>query len=731
MTKTAFDRLHHGLKRHLWDMRWTKLRPVQVKAIHHLLDERGDCVISVPTAGGKTEAAFLPILSRIADAPFGSVRAIYLGPLKALINDQFRRVEQLCARMELPVHKWHGDVGAGARKRLLDAPSGILLITPESLEAMFVLRPTKMSALFARLAYVVIDEPHAFIGTERGAQLQSQLERLCTRAACNPCRIGLSATLGDPQLALRWLRPPGASATLLEDPEAARELQVRVRGFWTKPHDESDADGDQRNRDDLTEVARAMLLAIHGTTNLVFANAKSRIEGLADAMREEAPKLGVRDEIVVHHGSLSKEVREHAEGRLSSGAPCTAVCSNTLEMGIDVGRIESVVQLAAPPSVAALVQRVGRSGRNEGAPAKLRGFFLEPEHSEDTPIWNRLHLDFLRGLASIELMRERFVEPIAGDRWHGSTLIQQILSILAETGGIRAALLHARLQKCGAFGPLEPPTFAALLRELAVRELIEQMPEGDLILAPRGQKVIEHHSFYAAFKTPDEVAVFHRSDKIGSLPSDSIPALHEHVILAGRRWSVQQINVDRREIVVEPAKGKRPPIFRSGFQDAHPVVHAKMRALATGSETPSYLDPIASEILTTIRAETARSHRFEPPLLANGAGSILFAWAGARVARTLYLYFRERDIELMNYDVGLEIDADPPRVRELLTALVEGGAGDPMRLASRAIAELGARVTEGEKYDQLLPEDLWAAAYARERLDLDGATAVARRATHQ
>src|SRR3984885_3913921 len=160
----AFRLLHPTVQRKLWDMKWTELRQIQVDAIEHLLGGTPtDCIISSPTASGKTEAAFLPVLSAIADEPTGGVRAIYIGPLKALINDQFGRVEQLCERMEMPVHRWHGDVDAGAKKAVLAAPSGVLLITPESLEAMFVLRPTQLPAMFGHLAYVVIDEMHAFL----------------------------------------------------------------------------------------------------------------------------------------------------------------------------------------------------------------------------------------------------------------------------------------------------------------------------------------------------------------------------------------------------------------------------------------------------------------------------------------------------------------------------------------------------------------------------------------
>lgn len=721
----AFDRLHRSVQRRLWDMRWTELRPIQVTALHHLLDDQGDCVISVPTAGGKTEAAFLPILSRIADDPGGGVRAMYIGPLKALINDQFRRVEGLCTRMEMPVHRWHGDVGDSARKRLLDHPSGILLITPESLEAMFVLRPTKMPHLFGRLAFVVIDELHAFMGTERGAQLQSQLERLCTRAGCRPVRIGLSATLGDPTLAQRWLRPTGQHAALLQDPEASREIQVKVLGFWSEKRESDEAtelcaeDRDPK-QEALVEVARTMLLATNGSTNLVFANAKSRIESLADTLKEEARLLSVRDEIVVHHGSLSKSVREYAEERLGSGAPVTAVCSNTLEMGIDVGRIDSVVQVSAPPSVAALVQRIGRSGRSEGAPAKLRSFFIATKTTEEDSPWRRLQLDFLQGIASIELMREKFLEPIAADRFHGSTLIQQILSHLAETGGTTAATLHAVLQRSGAFGPLNPTTFTKVLRVLGTCSLIEQMPEGDLILAPRAQRLVEHYTFYAAFKTPEEIAVFHRSERIGALPSDAIPAVGEHLILAGKRWRVVQLDWERRELVVEPARGKRPPTFGSNVGDVHPIVHRRMLSLAVGSEVPIYLDPTATEILADLRQEATRFNCFESRIHAGGAGTLLFLWAGKRVARTVYLALRARDLEVYDTEVGIDAAAGLDTIVAALSAFL-AAPDDPIRLAERAERELGARLLEGEKYDEFVPHDLWRSAYASERLDIEGA----------
>jgi ATP-dependent Lhr-like helicase len=239
----AYDLLHPLLQRKLYEMRWTELRPIQRDAILHLLGPTPtDCLITSPTASGKTEAAFLPVISAIADDWSGSVRAMYIGPLKALINDQFGRIEELCTRIELPVCRWHGDVDDGPRKALLARPGGILLITPESLEAMFVLRPTQMKTLFGRLSYVVIDEVHAFLGTERGAQLISQLHRLGLRAGVDPLRIGLSATIGDYAAARRWLRRHGRPVHTVESPLGDSEIRILVKGLWRQKPEQPDDD---------------------------------------------------------------------------------------------------------------------------------------------------------------------------------------------------------------------------------------------------------------------------------------------------------------------------------------------------------------------------------------------------------------------------------------------------------------------------------------------------------
>lgn len=719
----AFKLLHRTVQQKLWDMKWTELRPIQRQSITHLLTVGGDCVISSPTASGKTEAAFLPVLSSIADAPLGSVRAMYIGPLKALINDQFRRLEDLCARMEMPVHKWHGDVNAAARRALLNTPSGVLLITPESLEAMFVLRATLMPTLFSRLDYVVIDELHAFLESERGAQLRSQLHRLRLRAGCNPTRIGLSATIGDPERALRWLRPEGPPATSIAGDGGETSLRLRVRGIWKAPSAEHVSD--EANSDDasLSELARAILLACRGKTNLVFANAKAQIEALADELTTQATAMHLPDEIVVHHGSLSKERREHAEARLREAAPCTAVCSNTLEMGIDVGEISEVVQVSAPWSVVSLKQRLGRSGRRADKARVLRAYFVEESPTEKSDLWDRLHLGFIQGLATIELMLDDFLEPPETERAHLSTLVHQALSIIAETGGVSAVALHQRAVDDGAFGVISRSDFGAVLRELGHQDLIEQMPDGTLVLGMKGQKIVEHYSFYAAFNASSELRVVCGSDEIGTVALPPPPG--EHLILAGRRWRVDDVDTSRREVLVSPARGRRAPWYQSRGGRIHRAIHEKMAELLVGSVVPSYLDSVASEILRAARETAAQCSGFNPRAQPFDAGVRLFVWGGSRIQQTLTIAFAAAGIRYADEGVGFEVEVSPTEIRRFLGAL----AHDPNPAALGAFADERMRLRElgAEKFEPFVPSELWRRAFVREQLDIDGTVELAAR----
>jgi ATP-dependent Lhr-like helicase len=578
-----------------------------------------------------------------------------------------------------------------------------------------VLRATRMPGIFGRLGYVVIDEMHAFVGAVRGAQLQSQLHRLQLRCGCNPVRVGLSATLAEPERAQAWLRPGGAAATLIAPEMGSSELAMRVRGLWRSAKEEPD----ESEGEDVAciELARAILVSCHGATNLVFANAKSYIEQIADALTDEAKRLGVNDEVVVHHGSLSRERREYAEQRLRSDRPCTAVCSNTLELGIDIGEIDCVVQVDAPWSVASLVQRLGRSGRRPGQARKLRGFLVEDRPAAHDDVWQQLRPGFMQAIAIIELMLEKFLEPPRTDRSHRSTLVHQLLSTLAETGGIQAAALYRRLLGAGAFAPMGQGEFALLLRELGRRDLLEQLADGSLVLGLKGQKLVDHYSFYAAFQGASEYRVVYGSDEIGMLPEQAIPPIDEHVILAGRRWQVRDIDNERRQISVVPSKGRRPPWFGAGPLDVHPAVHARMRELLCGDVVPTYLDDVAQEMLADARKAAQGCNRFRPPVQVGLGDTIrLFLFSGSRVLETIRLVLARAGLKPRAERIGLEVAGSATEVLDLLTAFARSD-DDGSALTEYAEETEGARL-RGDKFDEYLPTTVWRSAFVNDRLDL-------------
>ena len=412
---TAFELLEKPIQRALWDMRWSNLRPIQVDAIHKVTQSHDDLIISARTASGKTEAAFLPILSEVFREPESSVQAIYVGPLKALINDQFRRLEELCERAAIPVHRWHGDVDGSKKKKFLDGPSGVLLITPESIESMFINRSNRLATVFRYLQYVVIDEIHSLVGTERGTHLRSllsRIERYCSKPLTRI--LGLSATLGDAfPIYEKWLRPQGKNpVSLIEDPGEQKEVRFKIYGYETLAEKAAAASEDKTIEDDeVTPVIQDCFEHMAGRKNLMFANSKQKVEWFADCLNVCCRKTGMPNQFLVHHGSLSREVREFTEAEMRNDRPLTIVCSSTLELGIDIGNVAAVGQLGPTWSVNSQVQRLGRSGRGEDEAQCMRVYVTEAPIDEKTPLVDRLRSRLLQSIAMTELMLEKWVEP--------------------------------------------------------------------------------------------------------------------------------------------------------------------------------------------------------------------------------------------------------------------------------------------------------------------------------
>lgn len=724
----AFALLAPGVQQQLWRMGWTHLRPIQVDAIRHVICTDGHCVIAAETAGGKTEAAFLPVLSKISEQPLGSVRAMYIGPLRALINDQFRRVEELCGYLEMPVYRWHGDVEASSKSRLVKEPGGVLLITPESLESLFINRSSQLRRLFGGLRFVVIDELHAFLDNERGRHLQSLLSRL--RGVCHPEAfriVGLSATIGDIAIAQKYVdvdRPQ--LVHIIQDNSGDKELKYRMHAYLCEVADDNEKEEEEDGDDAVVAVMRAIATDLvehcRSHSNLVFANRKSDIEIYADFGNEMCRRQRLQEFFLVHHGSLAKDVREDTEAEMKSARTRTTICSSTLEMGIDIGSVKMVGQIGAPWSVASLKQRLGRSGRKDGEPRILRMYIECEAPTPRSDLLNRLHLELVQAIAISELMLEGWVEPPRPAACDLSTLIQQCISVIAETGGLQASAMYDRLCAKGAFRSIEAALFAALLRSLGANDVVEQTPQGDLILGLHGEKIRAGRDFYAAFQSSVEFSVIHGDRLIGSLPMTSVPGVDHHLLLAGRRWKVVEVDPERAEILVQPARGRSAPRFDGSGGDIHPRIRRRMREVLSSTATYAYLNPLGGTLLDQARKTAREAGILNESLHSIAAGTTLwFTWTGSHIQTTLVAMLASRKIDATDRTIAIEVALPASELEEALSELADQPP-DALTVASNVLPK------ERRKYDYLLTEELQNLSLSRDVVDVTGAIAVCREA---
>ncbi|EAQ10652.1 ATP-dependent Lhr-like helicase [Maritimibacter alkaliphilus HTCC2654] len=685
----AFDKLARPVQKWIRQQGWRELRDIQARSIRTICETDADLIVAASTAGGKTEAAFLPLISQVLDEPFGGIGfdLLYIGPLKALITDQAMRLEGICQEAELPVVPWHGDVSQSIKTRALKSPKGILLITPESLEALFIRRGLEISRLFGATRAVVIDELHTVLDSERGVQLRSLLTRLELTIKRPLRRIGLSATLGDMDLAKAYLRPDAANAVqLIEADGGEAELRLQLRGYVSGDEDE--------NSPSATDAIAAHLFKhLRGSDNLVFAGARQRVEIYADRLRELCEREHLPQEFYPHHASLSREHRDFVERRLKDAAkPTTAVCTSTLELGIDIGDVTCVAQIGAPFSVAALRQRLGRSGRREGQPAVLRQYAVETQLTPVSSFVDRLRLGLIRSIAMIDLFLEGWCEPPRPQALHLSTLVHQILSVIAQRGGASASVVYRTLCREGPFRKVTTEVFADVLRSIGHTEtgLIEQSGSGLLLLGPAGEKLVEHYSFYAVFQTPEEFRLVADGRDLGTLPIDNVLAPGMLLIFSGRRWVVQEIHDREKVIVVKPAKAGVPPVFGGDPGDIHDKVIDRMFAVLEGGTQPAYMDAVSLKMLDEARAHYDQlGFRATNIQALSERTSIIATRVGTVKTSTLALALRSEGFSVEQHDGFLlvEVGDETPDLRALLADIRSGEPVDLFAGAGNLMSE--------------------------------------------
>lgn len=724
---SAFDQLDPRVQKWVYKQGWDILRDIQEMSIPPILEGKTDLVISASTAAGKTEAAFLPACSAIANNKDG-FGILYISPLKALINDQYRRLESLCDDLDMTVTPWHGDSLQSRKKKAKQDPEGILLITPESLESLLMREPGWVISAFESLQYIIIDEYHAFIGSERGCQLQAlmhRLECLLERQTSPIPRIALSATLGDMDSVLDYLRPSKSiPCELIIGKQSQSSLKMQVRGYLEKEPDTSSIAAGEISAAISAEQQIALDLydALRGDSHLVFANSRQRTENFAVMLSDLCEKNHVPNEFFPHHGSLSKELRTDLESRLQKETlPTTAVCTMTLELGIDIGKVKSVAQVTAPHSVASLRQRLGRSGRRD-TPAILRMYITEKELNANSSVGDKLRLELLQSLAMIRLLlMEKWYEPSDTHLYHFSTLLHQTLAVTAQWGGVRPDQLWGLLCKGGLFGAVEVGHFKQLLSHMGDLNLIIQMGSGELVLGELGEQLVGHYSFYAVFKTPEEYRIVVEGKTLGTLPIDSVIIPEQYIVFGGRRWKVIDVDVEKKVILVSSAKGGQPPKFGGGGMSVHDRIRQEMfeiyrsgdYRIVIGETKLDFLDSTGKGLFHEGLGFYQQTGLDKNSLIQQGTSVYIIPWMGDRIVNTLYVMLIQAGFDVDCYAGVIEVEKSQlSTVKRALKSFI--------LLSDASNADLAKPVKNKdiEKYDHFLPEELLNLSYGEKAFDV-------------
>lgn len=721
-----FYRLAPFIQEWIYSRRWEELREAQIDACRVLFDTDKHLLIATGTASGKTEAAFFPALTQLYENPSRSVGILYIGPLKALINDQFERMGDMLSEANIPVWHWHGDVSQTEKAKALRKPSGVLQITPESLEGLLMNKPNAIVSLFGDLRFVIVDEVHAFMGADRGTQLLCQLARIERMALCRPRRIGLSATMDDYQNAIRWLQADTKRGVEVVNPSGGRRLLLAVEHFSLPgARDEEEAKALENARKDYLGYVYDHT---HTKKSLIFTNSRTDAEEITREMRAIAAKRSERDVFYVHHGSISAMLREEAENALRDGiGPAVAAATLTLELGIDLGDLDRVLQLGAPYTCSSFVQRLGRSGRRGNPPEML--FVCPEEEDEEAPLPSRLPWTLLRAIAVIELYtKDKWIEPFSLRSQPVGLLYHQTMSALKSIGEAPPALLAQMVLTLPAFEQIDPEDYKTLLRYWIETGHIEQIEGGTLIIGLAGERIVNNFRFLAVFKDEEEHAVYAGTEEIGSITT--VPPPGYSMALAGRSWRILEVDTKHKAVYVELIKGKSDTLWLGSGGDVHTRILQKMHDVLKSHEIYSYLRPNAVQRLERARRLARESGLLRSIVLSAGGDSLfVLPWLGSKqfrtIARALKLTLAEplrlrKIVSTEPYYLSVAGEADANDLSSELMHLAQNPP-EPFSLLEKEEAPyLG-------KYDEFIPPELLRKAFAVDGLDVLGACEEIRR----
>jgi ATP-dependent helicase Lhr and Lhr-like helicase len=739
MAANPFYRLAPFIQEYIYRNKWESLREAQVKAINAILDTSNHVLISSATASGKTEAALLPIITDLHDNPPATIGVMYIGPLKALINDQFERLAGLLEGTDIPVQSWHGDISQSKKTKFLKRSQGILQITPESLEAMLINRHHEIGRLFSDLRYVIIDEIHAFLDTDRGRQVMCQLERL-SRYQQNPSRrIGLSATLGEPEIAMDWLKGNSITPVTLIEVRGGGKVELGLEYFLLADDDEdvgfveeldevNDAENNTLEYEDFNapelEDTDVFYDHLHQMTQrvaktLIFANARGDTENIVVNLRQISERKNLPSFYHVHHGSISAPLRESAEEAMRNTAKKSCIAATiTLELGIDVGQLDQVIQVNSTHSVSSFVQRLGRSGRR-GDPSRM--FFYSTQQSErDGHIGKDMPWNFLQTIAIIQLyLEERWIEPPSIPLMPLSLLYHQTMSTIKSHTELLPPQLAERILTLSAFQNITQDHFRQFLHHLIKIEHLEQTDIGGLIIGYKAERIVDNYRFYATFEDEVTYRVRDKSREIGTI--QSAPEVGSTIGLAGFTWKIIDVDNDKRVINVVRAKGKVKSIWTGGGIQIHTRIIQKIREILLSSTEYPYLHDRASLRLKKAR-NLAQNNDLNLssilPLAPNRF--IVFPWCGTRQFVTQILMLNHVKINIPSsyspyyYELVHE-SQNLDQIKKEFAKII-----NTRPTSSELVADIDETELRRNKYDQYVPPNLLREAYSRDFIDIQG-----------
>ena len=766
----VFDRYAPFIQDFIYDHGWEDLRSIQVAAADAIFNTDENVLLTTSTASGKTEAAFFPILTDFWEHPPASVGALYIGPLKALINDQFYRLNNLCEEAHIPVWHWHGDVAASHKARLIKKPSGILQITPESLEALLLHKHNAVGRLFGDLRFVVIDEVHALLRGDRGGQTLCLIERLSRMAGVNPRRIGLSATIGDPERTGAFLASgTGRGCVIPRFEEPRKTWRLSMEHFYnTGPQATERArqnaggavaadvvaverlgDGGPMGLPDPNAVqvdapTETELMAVtdtapadadpglayifertRGAKCLVFANSREEAEAVCSTLRGYCERRHEPDRFLIHHGNLSAAYRETAEELMRDEEQAqTTVTTATLELGIDIGRLERAFQIDAPFTVSSFLQRMGRTGRR-GTPPEMHFVMREEQPEPRTMMPESIPWKLIQGIALVQLYREeKWVEPPALDRLPYSLLYHQVMSTLASCGELTPAELAGRVLTLSYFHRVSADDLRCLLRHLIETEQVEQTESGGLIVGLAGERVTNSFKFYAVFQENEEFTVRSESAELGTIVNP--PPAGERIAIAGHCWIVEEVDWKRHLVYCTQVKGRVPAYFGDCPGDINMHVLERMRRALEEHDVYPYLMENARARLAQARHVAENAGVAGPgarPLINLGGDTwALFPWLGSYAFLALERLLKikcAKELGLKGLDpsrpyfMQFRMSADEETFYEVVAAEADADF-DPIELV------YPGEVPYFDKYDELLPAELVRKGFAEGVLDIEG-----------